>query len=814
MELKEAIRCLLDGNAILFAGSGFSQGAIKNDGTPLSTAEPLSHKLLDRCGFSKEEYVDDLGKASEIYKELEGEVGLVEFLHKEFTVCNITQEQHYLSVLPWMRIYTTNYDNVFTIAYQQERKKLNEVVLSDRINDIYDKSTLCIHLNGMVSRLDIDKLKDELKLTNSSYLTDSFRKSPWLRFFQTDLETAKAVFFVGYSMQYDLDIQRLVFSSESLKKKAFFILWEKESRANQILVQRFGDVLTIGVSGFTNSIREIQKSYMPQPTRLLPLLCFAEARIIKSIPSILDKDAFDLFFRGNYSDMSKVYYSLKSPEYVKFCFYRDKLDDVLRVIKKGERNILVHSSLGNGKTIFLTSLSSLLVQEGYSVYTFQKYRNTLNSEIERICQISGSCAVVFDRYADYISYLEIFKNFRNDQLLILAERTAVNDIRYERIANMFGEFYNVDLNKLNNNEATQFIEILDYYGFWSEKAGLRRDEKLEFIMHDCRGSIGRVILQLLHSEHILQQYKEIINGIRNKQQYYDAIIFILISQVAGFDVDTDVLINALDANQLNSPSFRQNYMVREFIDFNGNMVKPCSSIVANVLLEEIFQSDIIVDVMIRIYNQLNEQRSQHDIRRVLQKMMNYSNLQHILNKKDTSYKFNLIHFYEAIRPLASCAENPHFWLQYAILKLSEYDYTTANVYFNNAYAFAKRMPDFDTYQIDNHHARFLLENEITFGSQTTCMLAFQSAHEILMDPKHKEDAYFYPYRVSQKYYPFYEKYFKGMNKNEKNFFLISCESMLERTEWYLANHSIQEGRRDVLSAKDLLIKILREQKVL
>src|SRR5699024_10303378 len=97
----------------------------------------------------------------------------------------------------------------------------------------------------------------------------------------------------------------------------------------------------------------------------------------------------------------------------------------------------------------------------------------------------------------------------------------------------------------------------------------------------------------------------------------------------------------------------------------------------------------------------------------------------------------ILRYYENIKSLPSCDKNPHFWLQYAIVKLSEHDYEQAQIYFNVAYSFAKRIDNFDTYQIDNHYARFILENEIKLGTKETCMEAFLHSHSILMDPKHK-----------------------------------------------------------------------------
>lgn len=808
MEIQEAIRCIIDGEALLFTGSGFSAGARKYNGDWLCTAKTLAHKLLDECGFDKNDYVDDLGQASEIYKAEKGVAGLVGFLKEEFTAAELTDEQRYLATLPWFRIYTTNYDNVLQKAWQDAGKRLNVAVLSDRQSEVQDKHMLCVCLNGSLSHLNEDTLAEEIKLTNSSYLTDSFRSSPWLRFFQTDLKTAKAVFFIGYSMQYDLDIQRIVFLNDELREKTFFIMWDQEPKANVILVKRFGSAYPIGMTAFMNQVKDVQKTYRPVKSFGYPLLCFDKVEISKTIPAIRDKEVFDLFLKGNISSWDKIYYSLTDPANIPFCVHRTKLEEVMEAVKGGGRNFVIHSSLGNGKTMFLISLATLLSRNSYKVYYYQRYRTTISREIEQICGEGSQVVIIFDKYSDCLHYLETLKAFRQDQVLIVADRSALNDIHYVKLVELFGDFVTEDLNKLDDIETNQLCSLLSRYGLWGDKANLRDDQKFEFVAHENRRSMGKTILQLLHSPNIIDKYKSLIEDIRNKKGYYEALIYILISQVAEFDVDTDDLVNIFDASQLNSPSFRGNASVKEFIDFDGNQIKGASSLFASVLLEEIFNTGVIVDVMIAIFKRLNEQRSRWEVKQVLKKMMTYSNLQHILNKNDKNYKANLLYYYDSIHTLEFCSENPHFWMQYAILKLSEYDYITADVYFNNAYSFAKKHGNFDTYQIDNHHARFILENEVVYGTQTTCMKAFSEAHSILMNPKHKEDSYYYPYRVAQKYYPFYERFFPGMNKHEKNAFLSSCEEMLKRIEWYLTSTKTLEGRGYVTKAKDYISRIL------
>lgn len=99
MEIREAIIHALDGDAILFIGSGFSLGATNEKNDKFETATPLAHKLLKECEFEEKDFTNDLGIASRIYQDTKGEIDLVEFLRKEYTAIDVTSEQELLPKL-------------------------------------------------------------------------------------------------------------------------------------------------------------------------------------------------------------------------------------------------------------------------------------------------------------------------------------------------------------------------------------------------------------------------------------------------------------------------------------------------------------------------------------------------------------------------------------------------------------------------------------------------------------------------------------------------------------------------------------------
>lgn len=138
------------------------------------------------------------------------------------------------------------------------------------------------------------------------------------------------------------------------------------------------------------------------------------------------------------------------------------------------------------------------------------------------------------------------------------------------------------------------------------------------------------------------------------------------------------------------------------------------------------------------------------------------------------------------------------------------DYPRADKYFETAYSFANKKREFETFAIDNHYARYILENELESGTPETCMQAFFKAHEILIDPIHKTKVRFYPYRVAQNYYPFYEKFYQTMSSADKQRFIKCCEAINCRAKEYATNAESPRSKADVKKAIKLLDLIIQE----
>ena len=90
------------------------------------------------------------------------------------------------------------------------------------------------------------------------------------------------------------------------------------------------------------------------------------------------------------------------------------------------------------------------------------------------------------------------------------------------------------------------------------------------------------------------------------------------------------------------------------------------------------------------------------------------------------------------------------------------------------------------------------------------MEAFRKAHTILMNPIHKTKVRFYPYRVAQNYYPFYEKFYHKISPVDKKFFVKCCDEINNRAKEYAKDVESSKSKSDVRKAIKLLEQILIE----
>ena len=379
MELNEALELLLDGYAVLFTGAGFSLGAINLLGQPFKLSSQLTGDLAEECGLPDDIPLDD---AADEYIRLKGAEGLISKLNVEFRAKEVTSTHRLIAKVPWRRIYTTNYDNVLEKAYSEMNKSLKPVTLSDEARLRHDKETetLCVHLNGFIETVNKDTINSELKLTNSSYLTTSVKDSPWAAKLRADLELARAVFFIGYSLA-DIDIGRILVESPELSGKSFFVVGSDPSATIVRRASRFGTVMSIDTDSFADLLAEKAEVYVPQSPDAHIGYSIKQFSIPDTQPQFSDQSIFELLMWGRI-ESALVWHGLHEGN--QYFLERAGAQNILNDLERGSRIAIVHSELGNGKTLLLEGLKCRALERGYQVYVASVRGLDLLRELDQI----------------------------------------------------------------------------------------------------------------------------------------------------------------------------------------------------------------------------------------------------------------------------------------------------------------------------------------------------------------------------------------------------------------------------------------------
>ena len=779
MDMQQAIDHALAGQAVLFCGAGFSVGAQNLKGQNLKTGKGLAAYLAEQVGLPADTPLED---AAETFIEQRTDYELIRELIEQFKVKAISEAHKVIAEVPWMRIYTTNYDNVLETAFSSVGRKLFSVTLEDDIQGVPKQDALCVHLNGYIERLARKKLLSEFKLTDSAFASASIAESPWAALFRGDIQRARAVLFLGYSL-HDLDIKRILFDSPQVREKCIFILGHKPDGTTLRRAQRFGTPLQIPVDEFAVTVQLQKSKYQPLEVPSLLGDCVLAFAPPTTGARLTDEAVFELLMMGDVS-RELVFQSLH--ERPKYYLERDAAHRVIELINKGHQFVVLHGELGNGKSMLLEGLKIRLHEAGFKVFTLLRHEEHVFSELQEALQSIASDRTVFfvDNYPEWfdeIRYLVL--NATTNVFYVMTARTWLHEVRYEKLLDVISseETTQLSIDYLSSRDIEWIVDYLDDYGLWGVGAGWSRGKKLDFVRRDCDAQVHAVLLHLLQSPQIMEKFSGVFGDLSSQRPFFKVIVSILILSVLQepYQVSVDMLVDLWSSVVLGS-KFKEDSGVKQIIDFQRGMIKLRSSVAAQYILKNLIDAHVIVDTLIQMSNAAHVYFDVSPAYRQLRvSLMRFRNIQHIMPERQR--RPETIRYYESVKNLSRNRDFPLFWLQYAIACLALEEYDRAKKYFDTAYSLAERS-GFDTYQIDNHYARYLLLEVTARRDYSRAMDSFRQAHIIIgrQCVRYTQERPHYPYRVAAFYANFYDAFELIFTTDELTEVTRAIEFILQR----------------------------------
>lgn len=790
MDLDTAIKHAIDGRAVLFLGSGASVGAKPIEGEKFLTGRELAIRLSNDIKLSPPS--DDLNFASQRFRKCVGDSKLVELLQNLFSVSEVADEHRRLSEVPWCGLYTTNYDNVLERAYSDCKKKLVPTTPDQDIKDYITKNSV-LHINGYIDRLTSDSLNNSFKLTNTSYLTEAFAKSNWSFIFRRNLETAKAVIFIGYSM-YDLDIQRILFGGDALKEKTVFIEYEgkpQEEIESSIQID-FGEVFPIGLKGFWAAYDVVSRDYIAQDNDTA-YFAFDEITPDELPSSVRDDDVFEMLFSGDVkTDLvwGTVTGTIKNPYYIA----RDQLACAYSTIRSGTRNVIAVSDLANGKSMFCLGLAcKLAASEAYRIFWLKDDVDNTAEEIERLCSIQGKVLLVVENYSRRLNEVRQIGLKRNENLvLLLTTKTSQHEIYRSDLDEILDIELTIelDLNTIADADLEAVKLLLDTYKLWGDRDAWPLWKKRKFIIDDCGKQFSGVLLDVIKSPEIQRRYSHLFDSFRAKSAVADVVVAASVLKLLDFNNPSETLISeVLNSNYVYSLDFKRNPTVRDVLKFSSGGIVIRSSILAKYGLTTYSDSRELVDRLIKIATHAHDLRNISELYfSIYRELVTFSTLQSML--PDKGKRDSLIRFYEGVKNLEAAKTHPHFWLQYAIARLAfdrPEDLRMAKLFLESAYAHAKKIKGYYTQHLDNVQARYLIQHSKTVPEIVNAMHELCKGHDLLIKQARNNSqqarnnrSATAPYKVARMYLSFYNEKQTQLLPEHKDILKKISEAILEQ----------------------------------
>lgn len=790
MDLETAIKHAIDGNALLFLGAGYSCDATNLMGERMKIASEISKNLCDELGIPQNE---NLSIVSDIYLKKSLPKNLIKILKDNYTANKVEDHHRIISSVDWNRVYTTNYDNVFEKSSSEINKRYSPVTLKEDPRN-YDKREVVIHINGYIHRLTPEKLNNEFKLTSTSYLVEDFKDSAWVGLFRSDVNNARAVFFVGTSFNYDIDLQRVLNSNPELKEKIVFI--DREKKDDEIDFyenynkKSFGEVYNIGTKGLGKKIEEVRKRYKPKSIKN-DFECFTYLNNLNfKYRELNTQDIWKMLIYGDV-DRELIYYYMEQKNYI---FQRKVVDEIMHLMSEEDiKCMIIHSDLGNGKTCIIECLCNLLRRKGH-VLILNNKKKFIGEEIEKIDKLNGNKYIVIENYNYYFDVLDILKNYIDETYkLILTTRSYIHESTIGnllRIIDIEDRFiFDKQVNTLKHQDCVNLVHIINKVELWKDYKNYNNRSKVNLIKKKYRSQLSNVLLDLVESKKVKNEIDNLCNELTKSEKMKSLMIAIFINSIMNLELDLYDIIMILNLKGVNT-EIKLNKSVSELINFYENKIVVKSPIIARYIIFNNILSEDVLNIMSKMIHNSNKFDYGQKSENVRKALVSCSNLWLMLNKKDDKIREKVLEYFDELKDYFGYRNNPFFWLQYAIACLDIKEYGRAYNYFQIAYQEVKdkqavRNYHFDSFQINTQYARYLLEKEIFEGNCDKPFDIIKEAHRLLYGNfSSSKTLYHYIFKQVPLYLKFYEIYGEKLEVKEKNQYLRFCDEMIQKVDEY------------------------------
>jgi hypothetical protein len=747
LSLEDALYHASCGNACLFLGAGFSLPFKDTHSRDLPLSRSLADEMVAMCGGKP---TSDLRVAATQMLRTLGQEQYAAFLRERFTVSSVGPEAIQIAGEKWLRVYTTNFDDGFEKAATQAGRKFLTATVADDVKEYLHSPRVCVHIHGFVDRVSSKTVESDLVLTLPAYASGRFLESPWHPVLKHDLRSARAVFFVGYSLG-DLDIARTLDQCGlDISDKTFFVTREGGDSDLEILLGDFGSFCPIGIKGFAAALGKLDRT--PSSRTFQSYEAFRDLRLARNPVRPSDSDMYRLLMSGFMID-DLILTPAQKPSDAQYTIQRDIVSRIIADIASDNSTVLgIRGELSNGKTIALHQVASALLEKGFRVLMLTDPSRNWSEEIRRVLVSTTSrLAFLVDQFSARIPCVEELIRFaRKGDAVILSDRSGRFDANESKLRAMTnGKLIDYDVDNLADTERSAFTSVLQKHGLWGDLAGSSVHHKDRYIRDDLGNQVRGILLGILESPDAISRLEQSLDDVDFSRPEFSSLLLCLILAVTQAAELRQDIVDDLSTGTPLRRLLATSQGARALVQLRSpNMVHTVSSIVAETIVRRLVPVDVLVNCITTAVRRTRDLGFSDSHRLFPKRIMQFRVLQQLLPNTETKSLESIESIYDHIKAEANFSKDPQFWLQYAICQLFLRNFERSEKYFKTAYSVCS--PGYDKRYIDNHFARYLLVSAVDGPSAPLPISEAEaqlSKARALLLPQFNEDVH-YPFKVA------------------------------------------------------------------
>jgi hypothetical protein len=780
---------------LLIVGAGVSFLSKTKAGDKLPDGAALVDLLLDQpVGTGSKHPLD---RVAGHVTRTKGVDHVYDLLVRTFTVEAVDDRLKKLYNLPWRRIYTTNYDNGIQTALKGKRPT-STITLDDDVDKI--KAGSIVHLNGYIGHVSPQNIQANLVLTDYSYATSRLLESDWFKLFIRDLKSARSVFFVGYSLS-DLDIERALIAEEYLARKCFFFISPQADEMEIGAIKEYGQLAPGGIDALLEEIDNTSSDYAA--VRFSKgFLSLSEIRLAQDTSSRLT-NAERLTEQLVYGRLpeNEVLQGDKVFEDKNYLVQRQQEIEAIQAIRKGPwRDLLLIGELAAGKTASTLNLASYFLNEGYRVFYAAKGL-TLSDELRSLAGFKEKIVVVFENYASMMSDIRDYVSLRQQvHRVILTERTVTHELLPDFIdgTKHLGPVFEASLDRIDPKDVPEFDALVNFGGFWGERAGASESARQRFISANLQGSLYSLLLEIIKSEKVQAEVRDLLRPIAADRRVMKLFVSSFIVNVLGFTFSINDWQAVFEAQWVRRVMRNYTEQVRHFLTIQGDSIFPRAGLLSAHILRTFADDEIVRECLVELYERAIRGEADPEFFSLRIALTRYGSIEPIFS--DRKKAENIFRYYDDIRVYGSTRNNPDYWLQVGIAATIHDDLSRAKPAFENAYARERAKTRPNLKKIDNYFSRFEMRMAIEESDSTEAFASFLRANERLKKQIFLEENRHYPFKTGRYYTDIAAKHYDKWNEAQQLQFVREAKDIRDRAnDW-------KSARREFSADVEILIR--------